>query len=473
MAQVTNKYQSPSGICWDLDGDIGSGGWYSTKANVSATKTTLYLTWQSTCYTFQAQWRRRRRYSPASAAAISLSGATLWEDWGEWEGSNLSEDLAIDVTIPYGQMRYLTAPFEVPYDFSEYDLWEYQVRVRVIDEPSLLCSEWSYETLKVAFLPQWSYGSATRNADGSVTVEILHNMTRPCTFRMGDLKVGDTVKNTKTIGRMNEKVTIPAGGGTINIPASIIGSYKKVKTPSAELTSYDNASRGGAGSYFTVDQASDDEGITAPVVTFEDSDLSTRVAVEDAGYDNVFVTAEWNDAAYGDRHFEPLEVSEGWEAEFVAPPYNTEIVYHVTVVRGGSWRTSTFVRTLDRKFRHMSFVNEYGESVILRYKTMRKVTASVEGEAVKCAGRKNPVARYGIGGVMKIAAEGKILDPMYSAGGAWLPEVEKLRSNEPWVYRDPEGRRMRVMVKTVTTSSQTASGPRGVVDVSISMTEVE
>lgn len=478
MAQVTSSLQIPSSISWDNDGkQLNRRGKYLLKAEIYESMTTLYLTWTSSCSTFQVQWRRRRRYSPAKALAVSSSGADVWEEWGEWEGSDLSGDAAIAATNDHGAIWALDEPFEIPYEFSEYDLWEYQVRVRVLDASSLACSEWAYETLRAAFMPQWEYGSATRNADGSVTLEVNHNMTRPCSFKLGELKssttLGAILGITKTIGKMNEKVALPAGGGTVVIPANIIGSYKSIKTPNAQLTSYDAAIVPGvAGLGFTVGQVSEDESITAPAATFEDTDLSTCVAVADAGYDNVFVTAEWEDA-YGNPHVESLDVAGAWEAELFAPPYGVEIAYRITAAKGATWRTSTFLRTLNRRWTHMSFVSEDGETVVIRYKTTRKVTASVEGEAVKCAGRKNPVARHGMGGASKIVAEGKILDPMYSAGGAWLPDIEKLRSNKTWIYRDPEGRRMRVMVKSVATSSQTTSGPRGIVDVSISMTEVE
>lgn len=470
MAQVTSKYAAPSSIRWDYDGDIGSGGWYSLTAAVPPGGKDLYITWHSPYKTFQAQWRERRRLSPANPLGVSPSGATVWEEWGEWQGSNLSEDASIEVVNPYGDIRYLMAPLHFDYDFAEYDRYEYQVRVRVIDEPTLLCSEWSYETLIVAFQPQWNYGSATRNADGSVSVEVEHNMMRPCTFKMGDLKsstiLGAILGITKTIGRMSERVVLPAGSGTVVIPASIIGSYKTVGTPNAQITSYDNVSYGGAGSSFTVGQVDHDETIAAPSVTFKDADIYTAVTIADAGYDNVFVTAEWEDV-YGNPHVEPLDVLGTWEAEFIAPPYGVEVIYRVTVVSDGKWRTSTFIRTVEAKGR-MSFTDS-DEYVELLYGTSWRTDSSLEGESIRCAGREKPVARYGEGSTNKIAAQGTLLSKRVDASGAWLPEVRLLKSNSAWLFRNPLGERMKVMVNSVATSSEHPD----IITLFVSMTEVE
>ena len=465
MAQVTNKYGIPTSIYWETDQVPGNNRAANTRhAGITRSRTTLYVTWYSPCVTFQAQWRRRRRYSPAKALAVSLTGADVWEEWGEWEGSDLSEDAAVIPLNPMVNYRVLDVPFEIPYDFSEYDRYEYQVRVRVIDEPSLLCSEWAYETLVASFEPEWSFGDVTRRADGGLDAEIVCNSLRPFQFKLGRVR-----KNYKTVGSWNEWVSLPAGGGAVSIPASAVGAYDEVDAGYANIKTYDGRLVFGQDDYLVVGQAPDDETITAPVVAFEDTNLSTRATVEDAGYDNVFVTAQWEDA-YGNPHVESLEVTGAWEAAFPAPAYGVEITYFVTTVVGGKWRTSTFIRTFDGKGR-MSFAN--GEDYVeLMYDTSWKADASLEGEYVKCAGREKPVARHGEGATNKVTAQGTLLSSRATgtrASSAWLPEVQLLKSNRTWLYRSPLGERMNVMVNSVATSSEHPD----IITLSISMTEVE
>ena len=473
MAQVTNDYHIPSGICWDFDGDIGTGGFFSKSAYVSESNSILYITWQSPHYTFQAQGRRRRRLSPAKSLTVSPSGAIVWEPWGEWEGSDLSKDSSIRVTRPSGNSIYLGNQFVVPYDFSEYDLYEYQVRVRVLDEPSLTCSEWAYETLRVAFRPQWEYGSAMRNPDGSVTLEVLHNMPRACRFSLGTLEERRENGIYEKFGAFDQEHTIPTGGGTIVVPASAMGSHDKAETPVAMLASYDNVMVGGAGKGFAVGQVVEDKTITEPVVSIEEAASHIRVNVGDAGSENAHVSAEWTDA-YGKRHVEELYVLDlrevgtldCWRGIFEAPPYGVDVTYRVSVVGKSGWRTATVRKATNGKG-VVSLTDTSDDACVeLAYDPSWSSDSSIEGELVRCAGRSKPVARHGSGETTKVKASGTLLS---NGDGAWLAEVQLLKGNRSWIYRNPLGERMKVMVDSVSVTCKHGSS----IGLSISMTEVE
>lgn len=466
MAQVTSKYAIPYYIRWDQDGDIGTGGVYAPIAQIPLSGRTCYITWSSACKTFQVQWRVRRRYSPAKALAVSPSGAEVWEEWGEWQGSDLSEDVAIDAVCPYGNVWYLNQPFSFDYDFSEYDRHEYQVRVRVIDESSLLCSEWAYATLDVTFRPSWRFSHVERNAEG---IGIGFECDNPGPIQAGVTKIAYT-DGTTVWSEIGQKVQwLPEGGGVISMPVTVKKTtthlllWGRVYLQNGVTVTILSNQKVAIGAHV------DDEEITAPSVSFDDADDATVLTIADAGYSNVFASAEWTDA-YGDVHTEQLDVTGAWEARFPAPPYGVEVIYRVSVVGEGGWRVSEFIRTVEARGR-MSFIDG-DDYVELLYDTSWKADSSLEGEAVRCAGRAKPVARYGKGATTKVTAQGTLLFSRASAArtaSAWLPEVQLLRSNRTWIFRNPLGERMNVMINSVAMSSEHSD----IITLSISMTEVE
>lgn len=473
MAQISETMQVPSAIRWDEDGDIGQGGIYTDTADISSTKNTLFLTWSSDLKTFQVQMRSRKRKSPANAASVSSSGADVWTEWTVFKGSDLSADTAADTTHAYGSTHYLTSPLTFAYDFADYDFHEYEVRVRSIDATSLLCSEWAYQLLKVRYRPTWDFSECASNG-GETEVLVTCNSARPSTLTLRS--VTDAETGAKLYSG-NGRFALPAGGGIVKLPFSA--------GPRTELT-FNGTLTTSDGSIFSqkttlsVGKDVQDETIKAPEVTFEDYADSTRVCVDGLDSDaSVYIDAEWT-GTDGELHCEEFyipgpmtylpeeEGSKPWGAVyFKAAPVGVEVRYLVTVYVNGLWNSFDFSHTAPIDGR-MAFVD--GKDVIvLRYDTSYSYGYTPEGDEVKCAGRSKEVARFGTGGTHKMSATGTVLSPRIDPNGCWIPDVEKLRGNRTWLYRDPLGERARVRVRSLSKSS---SHPDSVT-YSISLVEVE
>jgi hypothetical protein len=165
--------------------------------------------WKSSNALFQVQWRYRRREKPSVAIISDPSGGDVWvpwdgdlesgsasesgEEWGEWQGVDVETSEGRSPTTPPAYQgvpgiyaidsalgAYEPYIIPLPYDVSTYDLTVLQIRARVIltfMTPKQV-SNWAYGEVALAPAPQVNTITATRNADGSLTIALDTNLTR-------------------------------------------------------------------------------------------------------------------------------------------------------------------------------------------------------------------------------------------------------------------------------------------------------
>lgn len=145
-----------------------------------------WLGWIANGYTFQANYRMRRRYKPSEAILIDPTGADVWEDWGAWQGVNVdisetaSEVGTANTALPvFSWLKISGADVKIQpsYDLTTYDAIEYELRVRQFNATTKEVSEWAVQTIRLDYLPNTTT-AAQRNADGSVTISVNTNWER-------------------------------------------------------------------------------------------------------------------------------------------------------------------------------------------------------------------------------------------------------------------------------------------------------
>lgn len=479
MAELHDGYAIPSRICW-VDGSTTAASKSVTsgdRKSVGKSGGSFKICWTCRHYTYQLQYRIRRRYSPAHAVLLDLpEGGEFWEDWGEWQGNGLSDDVkSATERLPWGDLNVTALPFEFPYDFSHYDRIEYQVRIRTFDEPSTTCSEWGYGELAVIYEPEVKIISNALQPNGDVELSVDTNWSRGGNrFSLTNLRRDDQL--AKPVDGYVKLVNVePDFKATI--PASMVGDAKTVYATMRFYTSDGNDGGEFDKQWFEVNGHQDDEDIAEPVVTVDDAESCVIITVDDERYENVMMSAEWTDS-YNVRHMEELIVESftgidtpsGWMGKLIAPPFGVSVTYRISVVSGSGWRSATVEHETANRRSISLFAIRADRVVELRHKISWSSNMVPDIEAVKCAGKTNPVARFGKGGVRALSAQGSMVSPGMGVKSDWLEQIELLRSHRgEWIYRNPVGERIKVAITSVSDERDF----HGAMKVSISMTEVE
>ncbi len=465
MAQVTTEYAVPTAIAWAKP-DARS---YGSQAELAKGSAKARLRWSSNSKTFQVQWRRRGRLSPAAVDALPDSdsrknsvGAEVWDEWpDEWEGCDLATEGHLDVsdTTRDNGAVMMNDYIEFPDRFAERDFWEVQVRVRAWDSYTYKVSNWCYDTLEVAYVPEVTSISASRNADGTFRFDVESDWQRDGNslywmldqrpyprYSVPDLgkrwdydfPVGVAATDATSI-RLRYLHVVTCDGATVS---------RKSTVPIAEHTPA------------TID---------APTVTAEpdgSGGLAVSITSETVPYDSVAAWYEWTDE-YGDHRAGQLDVEGSgseWLANVECPPFDVDIDIRVSVTKDGEWRTVAASASVPSN--GLTVWSWEDETFSLYFNPEISYSYSADAESVKLDGDQLPVSRHGTGGTRTISASGTLYE---LSDRDWLPELQRLCADHDWMLRAPGGARHRVMVKSVTHSRT----PGHAVDVSVDMDEVQ
>lgn len=494
---VTDKYSAPQNVGFYL---LGDGELYTSTdgtANVDATAVSYYIGWQAANRTFQAQWRIKRRLSPAAAIVEDPTGEDVWtgwdgtlgsgsrssDEWGEWQGVDLTTETPSS-TAAASNGYYLNSAFPFPYDFSDYDRNVYQARVRVLNATTKECSEWTYAELDVVYAPQATL-SAERNLDGTVTVAIDTNWTRDDNL-LHMRRAGTIADNRANVIKPELSIieTVPHDT-TVTIPASQAPDADYVWLLYLWMTTADG---GGYSSGFAPGFADPDlRGWTRIPITSnppsadvpEPTDVTIcqdgSIEVEGGPYDDVYAHAEWTDED-GNAYSVTVPMSYdsalgAWTGQLDDPPYDRDITVRVSATDSGEYGSWEYPLRVESQ----GYVSlDWGDSHFqVRYNANRAMTVQLVNEAVSVSGSALPVSVHSNQRTNPITIIGTFVNPDEDAeiGDAWMKELEILNEPHDWVLRTPNGMRRRVMVESYQPvwQPQTANT---VMDVTINMQEV-
>lgn len=486
MADITSPIESmqiPSGIAW-LVRKTNEDGFISTKSSVKQSVSqgggSFRVCWQCNYDEYQYQYRVRRRYSPSYADSLGFYDAeSTWEDWSEWKGNSLSGAKSSTeryASTPSMSLVAATDSISISYDFSKYDKHEYQVRVRAFNESSKTYSEWGYGELTIVYEPLAVVASAVRQANGDVVLSVETNW-----LRGGNRFLLMNLRRESQHANPEEWTTAISGVGQdfeVTIPAKAVGGAKIIYATMMFKTSDENDGNGFTAQSFSVSEQADDNTVKEPVIEFDETESHCRVYVTGGAYSDVVITAEWIDF-FGVAHIENLNAEEytsidsggGWTGKLEAPPFGIDITYRVSVTERFKLRSKSVIRTTtNRKCLSLQPIGKEW-CVELDRDLSWSSDASPNVEVVMLVGMARPTARRGIGGARTFNASGSFTSPSTSGGdGEWLSKVEWLRRfNGEWMYRNPNGERAKVLITSVSDSTDTS----GITTVSVSMTEVE
>ena len=471
MAEISKNYTKPSNVCWSLFGDADS---YGAVGEVPYTGTTLYARWSSQYKSFQVQWRVSTRMSPATAEAEGYTvGGEVWTDWGDWEGNDITQDVATaSKRNSGGTASVMTEGFTFGYAFDKYDKREYQFRVRAFDTSSHLCSEWGYGTVTVVYKPRLTGYSCTLNSDGSASLTLQSNWTRGASIDMGSFFAAD---GSFIRGQDVRAETSDDGGDiTCTVPAKYVSDGHIY----VQLTRYVTCDQ--AWSYgdelptsgdlidFTVGHADPTKAITEP--TFADGGdgvWQATVTVTGSGYTNVLGWARWTDWTGAPATAE-LAVTKNstkkWTLALASPPFGVPITVSAACIVDGEFIVRTHELTVDYPNCVWTEAGATsGAYIELMYDQELGIDFDTGAETVQLAGDTLPTSRYSRACPRSISISGNAL-PSQQARSAWEP----LREPHDWLFRTPDGLRARVALTSLALSEDN----RHITGVSAKMEEV-
>lgn len=463
MATLTKDYSTPSDICW-VDGDVDSSATSASTASRKAVReggSAFKISWVCPHYTYQLQYRVKRRLSPAYAGA----GGEVWEGWGEWQGHDLSDVKSDTERLQWGNLNVTSASFYFPYDFSQYDRIEYQVRVRAFDEATYKCSDWGYGELTVLYEPVIRNASATRRPNGDVVLAIDTNWVRG-----GNRFMMKNIRRDRENGVVVPKTVAAIGlepDFTVIVPHDVAGESTTIYANLQTFTS-DGVMSAYREKSFTVDELDDPESIEEPTVVVEDMEphAFVKVVSETDRYDSVFVTASYTDV-FGSQQIIEAEVIDGgfmWAGYIDSPPYDIPVTYRVAVVNEAGWTSKTVEHVTPSKGRCSWSSGDDVVSLVFDINTAATFSSNVETVDTADGGT---AVRFGKGGSRTLSASGNLLRK-HAGEGTWKPELEALRQKRVWAYRKPGGEKYSVIINSI---SESESNDKAV-SVSVSMTEV-
>lgn len=482
MATLNGNYVLPTRIRWSKSGTDTLG------INPSGEGGTR-IAFASQYYTFQVQYRTRDRYSPSGLATAGLSPVDEWTDWGAWQDpENAERDDAKSSCSKNGNViTYTGHSFALSYDMSTYDAHEIQLRVRVFDEPSLTCSEWSYGTVRGVINPTGT-AAATRNADGSFALEVSTNWVRPgAVLRIEDPRRCETNVRGESLGpywswlpwdKWAGVQTITndgTGDAAVTVPGKVeqdghlyFGTFNFTTADGgvANFSSlyYDGSCAADANRIngtpipriydVEIGEHTEPAGIDEPTLTTTTENGSVVLDIDGGTWDGAAAWYTWKDAR-GQEHSGQIALKndgEKWSGIIDAPPYDVAVSISVSVIENGEWvnRTTTvyvpshgFITMQHGTAETVHIVYNHSDGVRRRFNN--------EIDIFKPAGTSRPKSRYGDGGTMTLTLSGLSPDVVPKFEGLERQGVAKFAELEvagDWLLRIPGGERYTVALKS-------------------------
>ena len=491
MAVITSDYAVPTRFTALYDVTDNGDSYKSVPPDqvmVPAGGMDLHLAWSSTYSTFQAQYRIRKRLTPANAAVTSPAGGDVWTDWGDWTGTVEDGKVAdIQGGGTYGARgwRYLTDAIRIDYGYTAYDAWEIDLRVRVYNTPNYHTTEWAYCTYKVGFDIKASVG-AEETADGGIKLTINTDWQRNqlgMTLRWDWGGHGMYFSSSRLISSSDPTFDVDAAccvvdpdGTRATRPNYMIlrdDMGRECRTTFDSLKKWDAALGVINTPYYEVKAGThvDSESIPAPTMALADDDGSLDVTVtpESGTYDSVIACARWTDW-HGMQNAVTLDMDadgSAWKGELAEVPLDTVVTVTAAVIKDGEWRK--VIGTHKVKSWGNAYFEHGGERFKIRYDQTHSLTGKPGGEQIEVAGRPRPVSRHSEQASRSITVDGTLV-----TGGPDTDQTEAsadvLFASHDWMLRLPGGYRSMVAVTQFATSD---SGFYDAVKIEVSCEEVD
>lgn len=482
MATLSN-YTLPASIRWNKSGNdllqVAPGGEGGT-----------LVAWTSQYYTFQVQYRTRERYSLAELAAQGSSLRDVWTDWSAWQDPEtaVANDISSTTAKSGTTITYTGHPFAFAYDWSQYDMRNVELRVRVFDEPSLTCSEWAYRRLRVVYRPTVT-ASAEQESDGTISIQVLSDWTRSgstltisdprrCEYNMLDQSLGPywSWLPWEKWGGVSVKLTDDTGDVTVTAPGNIeqrdnfvyFGQLSFVTGDGAEgiTSSMLYPTRPGAAQIWQIQVSGHQNppGITPPVITATEDDNGNLAVTVSGDYDTASAWYTWTDAR-GNQYQQKVELNlsavDTWAGIVEAPPYDVPITISASGTKTGQWASATETATVASHGAVTLQHTATSERVSVLYNAYDTITRRYDNEVetYKPAGSSRPKSRYGEGGRMGIGVSGLSPDIGAYVGlhGAGVAAFAELETFGDWILRIPGGERYAVAVKSYALNNSEAA----------------
>lgn len=426
---------------------------------------TLNPVWYSSYSTAQVQYRVRHRYNYASGLVMDDTGAEVWTDYPDWtepSGATTVSDCTYETSLGRtGTRRYAPAvTVAFSYDLSQYDMHEVEVRVRVYNATADKCSEWSYGTRRIAYMPTLAGYTAETLADGSTELSFTASWPRGCELHLGefsDVRDGSMfMRGYEVTVSSDGSAKIPASYAVRNVQ-SIAGDFwpQRAYILTDDYRTFQGTDGGCSliayadGGYLVEPGAHvDPQDVPVPTLTVISDDGEAVVIGVACACDHVLAHVEYADAdgiAYT-ADMEPAGASPDWTVTLMSPPYGVPITVKVACCNAsGAYRLAT--ETVEIASDGHCTLDGDGDHVALAYEGEYQSQTDLDGESVICAGRKLPVSRHGMSVSRSIDVKGTIAFPsVFPWGDMELSGLNVLDNPHDWVFRNPKGVRKRVRV---------------------------
>lgn len=438
--------------------------------------------------TVQVQHRHRSRYKPSyvsSAAGIAAGlNQQLSEVWTAWPvdaqgapvyqgDSGTAYTTLTNRANGIGFVPGIARSYDFDSNAYNYDAHEYEYRVRVYDSGSQSWSEWGYAILRVGYMPHILSGSFVRDdSTGEVAVTLSTLWEHPYSISFAFPYIYNGTEFEKVASRLPIGATIQFQGftDTQSLPSSfgVVGMQKfaTMRQPSG-VTVAASLLRNEL-PLFVLDTSATPSTLPTPSIDIDTSGDSFAFSVSSTGaaYDDVDVAITYTNQA-GELVCVSVQAEESggvWSAVIDSVPFDIPVTATTTVKSSAGFAHHSTVMILESNGRFALTYN--GETEALRFNPETSTMFSIDGEAVKLAGRENPASRYGEGGVNTITVNGAAVQE-----DDWPRLLSKLKQSHDWTYREPGGFVARVMVSTI--SSNVVYGQFGkFVNVSLTLVEV-
>lgn len=463
----------------------------------------------------RVQWRIRRRKSPAYAAIDpAYNGGDVWvgwdgtlsggsesaNEWGAWQGTTTeTATTLVDTYIQSeAKAKRVSTTFPFTYDFTNYDLNEYQIRVQAFNVNTIngthYVSEWAYATVQVGYCPQFEL-TVTRAADGT-DLNIDSNWSRDDNlFRLVYPLVwtkwndGTETLYPAMVDAISETI---ASDATLPLPFKYTSYASNEDEDDRALRFTEYGEGGGAlfkssdgftgtvstaqqtknGHYYAlVTDATPTGGITDP--SSASIDANGTITVSDEGYDTMYATATWSDED-GNQYSQQIDMTKSgstWTGYIDEPPFDVTYNVIVSATDNGAWNFWVYEMTVPSANKIML---DWGDSHFeMRYNTNRAMSVDLVNDTVSIAGKTLPVSMYSTSRTNPITVIGTLINPTEQPyiGDSWIRELEILNEPHDWILRTPGGMRRRVMVESYQ-PVWTGNTANTLMDVTITMQEV-
>lgn len=482
MSTLSNTQFAPSNLQWWQNG-AGTGTTVSVKDNDTRS---LYFAFDTGHTAYQLQYRTRRRWTPAECDAAGEGSYDVWDDWSDWQGSDLTQDTAL-----FRRADVSTEDYTVIVDISGYnfagkfgkmvdgDKYQVDLRVRTFNTTRAWHSKWANAILNVIFEPEPTL-QVSVNANGTLACTFTDNWQREAWIN--DMRVLDYYSADYSSSVMSYIYGRYWLDNKTDTFSTLRARDFKARVGRTYAVRYCYQTADGLNSLqyrevkFTRTGGTP-SGITEPIVSVSTTSTNSIQVDITGSYNAIYGTVSFT-TAQGVEVIDALDFGSSQSTTYLYPPLGREMTFTVSGTKSGQYVTTTTTYTISAKDKahNGAWWNYEGECVRAYLKESGDAVDddyTLEADTIKTIGRQRPISRYGTGGTRSLKASCVFLrgelesqNPEYAESWA----LERLHAKHSWVFRTSTGRWHRVMVTSI---SITDNSSEQYISADVTMEEVE